>query len=167
MIRETRNPYRRLDSPVVARVVPQTRRASIDEADAIADVWLRSRHASAEIPPPVHTDPDVRGWIRDILLASAEVWVAIEGTEIAGMMALHEEWIEQLYVAPEHQGAGHGTRLLRLAQSSRDELSLWTFEANLAARRFYEGRGFRQSGPPSSDNEEQAPAILYRWRSPR
>jgi hypothetical protein len=33
----------------------------------------------------------------------------------------------------------------------------------MPARAFYEKHGFRASGPVSSDNEEQAPAIPYRW----
>jgi predicted N-acetyltransferase YhbS len=79
------------------------------------------------------------------------------------MMVIDGEWLEQLYVAPEHSRQGHGSRLLRLAQSDRSELALWTFEANLSARAFYEKHGFQPTGAPSSDNEEQTAAICYRW----
>jgi GNAT superfamily N-acetyltransferase len=81
------------------------------------------------------------------------------------MMVLDGEWVAQLYVAPEHVRRGHGSRLIQLAQSTRRELALWTFEANTIARAFYEAHGFRPSGPPSSDNEERAPALCYRWSS--
>jgi GNAT superfamily N-acetyltransferase len=81
------------------------------------------------------------------------------------MMVIDGEWLEQLYVAPEHSRQGYGARLVRLAQSERSELTLWTFEANLPARAFYEKHGFRPTGDPSSDNEEHAPAICYRWTS--
>jgi GNAT superfamily N-acetyltransferase len=79
------------------------------------------------------------------------------------MMVLDGEWVEQLYVAPEHLRRGYGSQLVRLAQATRSELALWTFEANVAARVFYEAQGFRPAGPASSDNEERAPAVCYRW----
>jgi GNAT superfamily N-acetyltransferase len=79
------------------------------------------------------------------------------------MMVIGGDWIEKLYVAPEQSRQGHGSRLVRLAQSTHSELRLWTFEANLSARAFYETHGFRPTGAPSSDNEEHTPAICYRW----
>jgi len=83
------------------------------------------------------------------------------------MMALRDDWIEQLYVAPGRQRRGHGSRLLELAQAGHSGLELWTFERNLAARRFYEAHDFRQHGQPSDENEERAPAIRYRWQDTR
>jgi hypothetical protein len=43
-------------------------------------------------------------------------------------------------------------------------LSLWTFQSNLGARRFYEAHGFVAQGGTTGDNEEQAPDIHYQWR---
>jgi putative acetyltransferase len=100
-----------------------------------------------------------------VLLPDTEIWVATDGDALVAMMSLDGEWVEQLYVAPEHWRRGHGTRLLEVAQGTRTSLSLWTFEANLPARRFYEAHGFTQSGSPSSDNEDRTPAICYRWRA--
>jgi hypothetical protein len=45
-------------------------------------------------------------------------------------------------------------------------LKLWTFEANLRARRFYERHGFVPTGATSGDNEEGAPDLRYEWPSP-
>jgi GNAT superfamily N-acetyltransferase len=115
------------------------------------------------IPPAAHSDDEVRTWFRDLVLPSQEVWVTALGPELTAMMVLDREWLEQLYVAPEHLRRGYGSQLVRLAQATRSELALWTFEANLAARAFYEAHGFRPSGPASSDNEERTPAVCYRW----
>lgn len=139
------------------------RRARPDEAVALAGLWLESRKA-APIPPTVHSDADVCDWIAEVLLRSCEVWVATDDGEPVAMMALSDGWVEQLYVSPSHQGQGHGTRLLERAQYTQDALALWTFESNLPAQRFYEARGFNSSGPASEDNEEHAPALLYRWK---
>jgi GNAT superfamily N-acetyltransferase len=79
------------------------------------------------------------------------------------MMVLDGEWLGQLYVAPEYFRRGYGSQLVCLAQATRSELALWTFEANVPARAFYEAHGFRPSGPASTDNEERTPAVCYRW----
>jgi GNAT superfamily N-acetyltransferase len=117
------------------------------------------------IPPAVHSDDEVRAWFQDVVVPSREVWVAGDGDELTAMMVLDGEWIEQLYVAPERLREGYGSRFIRLAQSTRSELALWTFEANMSARAFYEAHGFKPSGAPSSENEERAPALCYRWSS--
>jgi GNAT superfamily N-acetyltransferase len=141
------------------------RSATIADALAVAELWLRSRRASATIPPAAHTDDEVRAWFRDVVLPSQEVWLTTYGPELTAMMVIDGEWLEHLYVAPEHSRQGCGSRLVRLAQSNRTELALWTFEANLSARAFYEKHGFRSTGAPSNNNEERAPAVCYRWTS--
>ena len=141
------------------------RRAGDAEALLIAELWLRSRRGSAGIPPAAHSDDEVRVWFRDVVLPSHEVWVTSDGHDLTAMMVLDGEWVEQLYVAPEHLRRGYGSRLVHLAQATRRELALWTFEANTTARTFYEAHGFRPSGAPSNDNEEHMPAICYRWVS--
>jgi GNAT superfamily N-acetyltransferase len=115
------------------------------------------------IPPAAHSDDQVRAWFRDVVLPSKEVWVTTLGPEITAMMVLDSGWVEQLYVAPDHLRRGYGSQLVRQAQATRGELALWTFEANVDARAFYEAQGFRPTVPASSDNEERAPAICYRW----
>ena len=82
------------------------------------------------------------------------------------MMVLKRDWVDQLFVAPENLRQGCGSRLLRLAQSMRRQLVLWTFEANTNARAFYETHGFSATGPAVSENEEGASAIRYRWTRP-
>jgi ribosomal protein S18 acetylase RimI-like enzyme len=138
------------------------RRADSGDAPAVADVWLRSRRTAA-IPRAVHSDAEIRVWVKDVLIPSCEVWVATDCGEVAGLMALAGDWVEQLYIAPEHQRRGHGARLLAVAQANRTALVLWTFESNLAAQRFYETHGFIRVGGSSTDNEECAPAVRFRW----
>ena len=140
------------------------RKASLDDAAAIAEVYLSSRRAaSPSIPPGVHSDAEVHAWVRELLVPECEVYVTVDDDEVVAFMALDGDMLEQLYVAPLHQRIGHGARLLGLAQTTRESLVLWTFEGNLGARCFYEAHGFTQSGEASTNNEEHAPALCYRW----
>lgn len=116
------------------------------------------------IPKPVHAADEVRSHFHD-LVATRDVWVIDEGGGIAALLVLDGEWIDQLYVDPEHFGGGHGSTLLALDKRQRPPgLKLLTFVANTAARRFDERHGFVVTGGTDGDNEEGAPDAPYEWR---
>lgn len=144
------------------------RRAKPEEAAPLAHLWLRSRHASIPaIPPPVHSADDVRTWFAEVVLTTTEVWLIEEAGLPVALLVLDGDWVDQLYVDPDHTGRGFGTQLVGLAQLLRPAgLELWTFQSNRGARRFYERHGFVAVGMTNGDNEEGAPDIHYRWRSP-
>lgn len=131
----------------------------------VAAIWLRARLASVPfIPPPVHTDAEVRAWFREAVLQQQEVWVADADGEPVAVLVLDHGWIEQLYVEPTLTGHGIGGALLRVAKDRFPAgLELWTFESNGRARRFYERHGFLAVDRTPGDNEEGAPDIRYRW----
>jgi GNAT superfamily N-acetyltransferase len=112
----------------------------------------------------VHSDDEVRAWFREVVLPSREVWVAETGATIVALLVLDGDWVDQLYVEPGWTGRGVGSRLLGLAKDQRPAgLSLWAFQSNLGARRFYERHGFVATKTTDGDNEEGAPDVLYEW----
>ncbi len=142
------------------------RRALLAEADSLADLWLRSRKASASsIPPTVHSDKDVRQWFNEVVVPSQEVWVADLHGDLMALMVLDGQWIDQIYVDPKVTGTGIGGTLVTHAKGLRPAgLKLWTFQGNLGARRFYEAHGFVATISTQRDNEERAPDVCYEWR---
>jgi ribosomal protein S18 acetylase RimI-like enzyme len=142
------------------------RRATAADADAVADVWLRSFRAALPAVRRAHTDDEVRAWTRDVLVPRRETWVATADGTVVAMMVLAEGHIDQLYIDPAHQQRGIGGRLVALAkQRSPDGLALWTFEINATARRFYERNGFVPvEHTDGSGNEEREPDVRYLWR---
>ncbi len=62
--------------------------------------------------------------------------------------------------------AGAGSLLLAKAKAELPRgFSLWTFQANLGARRFYERHGLAEARRTNgAANEEGLPDILYEWR---
>jgi GNAT superfamily N-acetyltransferase len=144
------------------------RRGELADASVAADLWLRARRAAvAAIPPPTHTDDEVRSWFSTHVARELELWVAeSEHGGLLGILVLDGEWIDQLYVDPANTGCGIGLLLLDVAKRERPNgVQLWTFVSNRGAQRFYERHGFveirRTSG---TDNEEHAPDILYAYR---
>jgi len=144
------------------------RRARAADAAAIAEVYIASRRGAARYFPTEHTDDEIRGWITSYLVPNLEVWLAEDAAsgKVIGMMALEDDMVEELYIAPASQRRGVGDGLLTLAMRERPAgLRLWTFQANAAARSFYEARGFHAIEFTEGErNEERAPDVLYQWK---
>ena len=122
------------------------------------------------IPPPVHSDGEVRAWFASHVVRDAELWVAEDPAgRLIGILVLEGPWLEQLYVEPSMTGRGIGAELLKLAKRERPTgLRLWTFASNAGAQRFYERHGFVEARrTDGSDNEEGEPDILYLWGGER
>jgi GNAT superfamily N-acetyltransferase len=141
------------------------RRALPSEARAVADLYIASRRGASAFIPTVHTDDETRAWVSGYLVPRLEVWVAESNGKLLGMMALEDDLVDQLYIAPEAQRRGVGDRLLAHAKKLRPaRLRLYTFQRNAPARRFYEARGFVAiEFNDGSHNEEHAPDVLYQW----
>ncbi len=108
----------------------------------------------------------MREWIAKSVVSGEETWVAEAGGGIVGMMALGADELDQLYLRPDWRGRRLGDRFVALAKERRPGgLSLYAFQVNGPACRFYERQGFavvdRNDG---SRNDEREPDIRYAWR---
>ena len=142
------------------------------DADELAGIYLDCRRAMP-YAPLAHGEAAVRTWFAEALLPAGDVWLAERGGEIAGFAACSAQdglrWLDQLYVAARHQGAGIGAALLQRVVAERAQACrLHVFQANAGARRFYEAHGFALlSLGDGLDNEERCPDALYQWRPDR
>lgn len=142
------------------------RAASPADYDALAQIWLESWYSTglknlfdpglemlqSRIPQEV-----AKGW---------SLYAAEENDGIAAMLALKPEelYLDQLWVAPAHQGRGLGRALLAFTRERLPrEIWLRCVTQNENAWRWYEREGFRFEGeeivPPSNLRMKR-----YRWR---
>lgn len=146
------------------------RPATLEDADALASLYLRAREAAyPAIPRLVHPPDDVRRWMRGRVEASGcELWTAEDGATAVGLLLLEHDWLHSLYVVPDRLGEGIGSLLLDVAKAHRPrQLGLWVFETNERARGFYRRHGFVElRRTDGADNEEQAPDIEMAWPDP-
>lgn len=142
------------------------RPATSADLAAVAEIHLASRRASGRaFPPSVHGDEDVRAWVAGWDLTSHDVWLATDGSDVAGYARWTPTWLDDLYVHPDRQGAGVGIALFETVAAHRPEgFCLWVFESNAPARAFYQRRGCLElERTDGSANEERAPDIRVAW----
>jgi ribosomal protein S18 acetylase RimI-like enzyme len=143
----------------------EIRPARSDDAEAIADLHFDSRRVAMPWLPVLHSREDTIAYFAGHVLLLEETLVAEVNQLVVGFIALEGDHVDHLYIAPAYQGRGIGDKLLALAKELRpDGLTLWTFQRNAPARRFYEARGFVASEfTDGSRNEERVPDVLYTW----
>jgi putative acetyltransferase len=140
------------------------RRATAEDAPAIARLFRLVRQTCLPYLPELHTPAQDLAFFRDRVLADREVWCT--GSDwIEGFTAFGGGWIDHLYVHPDRHGRGLGTGLLNLAQRVSPSLQLWAFQRNTDAIGFYLARGFRMVEQTNGDrNEEHEPDARFEWQ---
>ena len=134
------------------------------DAEAAAPVHRLSFDERLPWLAGLHTPDEDRRFFRDRVLRECTVWGAVAGEALVGIIAFRAEWVDQLYLLPQWQGRGLGGSLLEIAKRRERRLSLWTFQRNAGARRFYERHGFTAIElTDGSGNEEREPDVLFRW----
>ncbi|HJU21649.1 MAG TPA: GNAT family N-acetyltransferase [Casimicrobiaceae bacterium] len=139
------------------------------DAARIAEILVDVRSAFMPYAPLAYSPEDVRSWVAQFLVPSGGTVVAELNDTLVGVMAIEREascsWITQMAVDPFHVGIGIGTSLLQHAfRECPSPIRLYTFQANVGARRFYERNGFRVVGlSDGRTNEECCPDVLYEF----
>src|SRR6185436_2028842 len=94
-------------------------------------------------PEQLLSEEAYRGFFREVVVTTRDLWVAELGGRVAGVLALVGDEIDRLYIAPEAQHRLVGTALLEHAKALHPNgLTLVTHQRNTVACRFYERHGF-------------------------
>jgi putative acetyltransferase len=138
----------------------------LEDMDRAAAVHRASFDRALPALAGLHTPEEDRWFFRQRMFATCQLRGYFDNQQLVGIIAFREGWVDQLYVLPSSQCRGIGTALLAIAQGQFPSLSLWTFQRNKAARRFYEKQGFTLvKETDGSANEEKEPDAMYRWPS--
>jgi ribosomal protein S18 acetylase RimI-like enzyme len=116
--------------------------------------WMPKLHSGAE--DIAHAGAMIkRGWVT----------VAEENGEVIGFAACDGADLDALYVAGAMRGQGVGTALLQHMMVQHDRLSLWTFQTNEGAQRFYLRHGFTEvQRTDGATTDEKLPDVRFEWQ---
>jgi ribosomal-protein-alanine N-acetyltransferase len=128
-------------------IVPVDKTNLADAAAVHAAAW-RDSHRAFCSPALIesHTAERQAAYLGRKADAGSRIFLLIDDVPV-GVVSVTGNLIEDLYVLPERQGHGYGTKLLRYAASVCDGTpTLWILENNTGARRLYERSGFSETG---------------------
>jgi GNAT superfamily N-acetyltransferase len=137
------------------------------EPDDVAPVarMMRSTYDRMSYIPRLHTPEEDLAYIASVF-AEHEAWVAEDGSVVFGFAILSADQLLQIHVDPAEQNKGIGSRLVAQAKKRRPGgFSLWVFQKNEGARRFYGRHGLELVRVTDGEgNEEREPDAQYEWR---
>ncbi|HJW42255.1 MAG TPA: GNAT family N-acetyltransferase [Rhizomicrobium sp.] len=142
------------------------RPAREDDYDGVTRVWLDSHVSTGLISPSDATFADLRARIPVEIARGWQLHVAELDGEIAAMLAFRkaDNYLDQLFVAPQHQHKGIGKKLLAFTrQHLPNEILLRTAVANAKAIAWYEREGFVRENEVMQEGWS-GPRVYYRWR---
>lgn len=105
------------------------------------DIWSQ---ASALAHPFLDKNfvEKVRTDMRALYLPNSQTWVYEDKNSVVGFIAMINNEIGGLFVLPEYQFKGIGTKLVDFVLQDNDELEVEVFERNFIGRAFYDKYGF-------------------------
>ena len=128
-----------------AQPCPMIRPYTLADLGQVVDVW----HEASKQAHPFLDEAFLsreQGEIAERWLPLAETLVYELNEQVVGFVALIDNEVGGLFVAPDHQSKGIGRALLNRARVTRPFLELDVFEANAVGRRFYDTYGFEVVG---------------------
>ncbi|WP_066309545.1 GNAT family N-acetyltransferase [Bacillus sp. FJAT-29814] len=133
-------------------------------AEQTVEMWRDSKERAIG-QKENHSFENHLNYLNNILPQQYQIDLALIDDNVVGMIAYNEREISQLYIHTGYQGMGIGQTLLdKVKEQSSGRLTLYTFEVNENAQRFYEKNGFKIIGR-GHENEENLPDIQYEWIS--
>lgn len=94
----------------------------------------------------MHTPERQQEYIRSKMNSGSRFYLLVEDAP-AGIVSIRENLIEDLYILPDKQNMGYGTKLLRFAVGQCVGIpTLWILENNNDAKRLYQRLGFQETG---------------------
>jgi ribosomal protein S18 acetylase RimI-like enzyme len=139
-----------------------------EDFDAVTILWRVSREKS--LPDFQRAKGyffyEDQEYFRDHILTQNQMFVVEAAGRPVAFMAMRDNFIDHLYVHPDHQQRGIGKALLDLARKrSPEHVWLYTLQINTGARAFYEKNGFVAEKFGMSPPPENEPDVEYHWRN--
>ena len=116
------------------------------QAAMIHSISWKESHRSFCVPDfvEIHTPERQQEYVQNKMNCGSKFYMLVEDMPV-GVVSVKECLIEDLYILPDKQKMGYGTKLLRFAiEQCTDIPTLWILENNTNAKRFYHKMGLNK-----------------------
>lgn len=131
-------------------------RMNLLQAAMIHSISWKESHRSFCTPDfvEIHTPERQQEYMRNKVNCGSEFYMLVEDVPV-GIVSVKECLIEDLYILPDKQKMGYGTKLLQFAIEKCTGIpTLWILENNTNAKRLYHKMGFQETGRIHTISEE-------------
>ena len=131
----------------ISMIVP-VNETNLLQAATIHSISWKESHRAFCTPDFIetHTPDRQREYLRNKMNNGTKLYMLVEEKPI-GVVSVTKGLIEDLYILPDMQNMGHGTKLLLYAVGQcTDTPTLWILENNINAERLYRRIGFKETG---------------------
>ena len=118
------------------------------QAAAVHSLSWRESHRSfcSSAFVELHTPERQKEYLAGKMNSGSKLYMLVDGSPV-GIVSVTDSLIEDLYVLPQKQNMGYGTRLLQFAlERCAGTPTLWILENNVKAERLYRRMGFEKTG---------------------
>jgi putative acetyltransferase len=113
------------------------------DIEEIMNVWIQASNLAHPFLDYAFAEKSEND-IRNIYMPIAETWVYEENNSVIGFISMIGNEIGGLFVLPDSQSNGIGTKLVDFILHIHKELEVEVFEKNVIGRAFYDKYGFEQ-----------------------
>lgn len=131
-----------------AKVIIPVDETNLFQAAVIHSISWKESHRAFCAPDfiEMHTAERQQNYLRSKMNSGTKLYMLVD-EKPAGIVSVTDSLIEDLYVLPDMQNKGYGTKLLRYAADQcKDTPTLWILENNINAKRLYLRMGFVETG---------------------
>lgn len=137
---------------VETRVIIPVDKTNLFQAAVIHSISWKESHRSFCTSDFLELHTPDRQWeyLSSKMRNGAKVYMLVDEKPV-GIVSVTDSMIEDLYVLPDMQNMGYGTKLLQYAESQcTDTPTLWILENNENAERLYRRMGYKETGRRNS-----------------
>ena len=123
------------------------------QAATIHSITWKESHRSFCAPDfiEIHTPDRQRDYLNAKMNRGTKIHLLVTDEKPVGIVSVTNSLIEDLYVLPDLQNMGYGTKLLQYAiDQCADTPTLWILENNTRAEKLYRRMGFKKTGKKNS-----------------
>ena len=107
------------------------------DIDKVMEIWLESTIKAHDFIPEKYWQDNYNA-VKDIYIPQSKTYVYEEGEEIKGFISiLNDDFIGALFVSPNEQGKGIGSKLIEYANAKFNNLKLAVYKQNQKSVDFY------------------------------
>jgi putative acetyltransferase len=130
------------------------------DVEDLLDVWFQASSLAHPFLDSAFIEKE-KANVREVYLPNTDTWVFKVKDQIGGFISMIENEVGAIFVRPEFQGGGIGTRLMNHVSGFNEELVVEVFERNVKGMSFYEQYGFEQV---KKHVHEETGQVLVRMR---